>query len=123
MKKNGWLGRKVLITVEGAEVAPRFDLTTEVLLGRLDASDAFGEEKTVVLPQASPEELCHMILAQDVEAVVCGGIEDEYYQYLTWKKVTVIDSVMAPWARAVQALRDGDLRPGAVLFDRPVQEG
>jgi len=42
--------------------------------------------KTSVLPHASPEELCHLILAQDVRTVVRGAIEEEYYQCLTWKK-------------------------------------
>ena len=111
--------KKVLITVEGAEVAPRFDLTMVVLVGRPGVEAGFGEDNARVLPQASAEELCHMILTEKVEAVICGGIEEEYHQYLTWKKVEVIDSVMGPWDRAVRRYCEGLLVPGDILFERP----
>lgn len=109
---------KVLLTLLDNEVAPRFDLATEVLVAIVGPEGTLEQERTVVLPQAGAENLCHLILSEGVETVICGAIEDEYHQYLTWKKVTVIDSVMAPWVRALELWRKGRLEPEAMLFDR-----
>jgi len=110
--------QKILITLLKNEVAPRFDLATEVLLVSLKQDGSFDSEKTIVLPHGSAEDLCHLVLTEEVSTVICGGIEEEFFQYLTWKKVEVIDSVMGPWAPALAKFREGGLTPGMVLFDR-----
>ena len=114
MEKN----TKILITILENDVAPRFDLTTEVLMATLGESGQVLDEKTIVLPRASSEDLCYMILAENVGVVVCGGIEDEFFQYLAWKKVKVIDSVIGPWARVLTELGENRLEAGAILVDR-----
>lgn len=111
--------RKVLLTLFEHDISPRFDLTTEVLIVELDREGAVVSERTVVLPHASAEELCHLILMEDIRVVICGGIEEEFYQYLTWKKIEVMDSIMGTWSRALSRFRKGELKPGAFLFDRP----
>jgi predicted Fe-Mo cluster-binding NifX family protein len=110
--------KKILIPLYGNDVAPRFDLATEVLIVVLDEKDKHREEKIVVLQQASAEKLCHLILSEEINAVICSGIEEEYYQYLTWKRVDVLDSVIGPWPRVLDLYEQGTLRPGAVLSDR-----
>lgn len=116
-----WLGnmaRKVLITLYGNEVAPRFDLATEVLIATLGPDGRVEEEKTVVLPQASAENLCHMVLTEEIQAVICGAIEEEYHQYLTWKRVNVFDSVMGSLEAVLERLEEGTLRSGDILFGK-----
>ena len=110
--------RKILITLNENDVAPRFDLATEVLIATLPEQGAV-EQKTLVLAHPSAEDLCQLILNEDIRVVVCGGIEEEFYEYLTWKKVRVLDCVMGPWEHALERLRERQLKPGAVLFDRP----
>jgi hypothetical protein len=56
----------------------------------------------MVLPQASAEKLCHMIITEDIQAVICGGIEEEYYDYLCWKRIDVMDSVIGRSAMALE---------------------
>ncbi len=111
--------KKVLITLSENDVAPRFDLTTEVLITTLGADGADEGDKTMVLAHASPEDLCQLILNEGIHVVICGGIEEEFFEYLTWKKVQVLDSVMGPWERARERVEQGDLKAGAILFDRP----
>lgn len=113
------MSRKILITLFGNDVAPRFDLTTEVLISSVAAAGSTAQNKTIVLAHASAEELCQLIQNEEVEAVICGGIEAEFVDYLTWKKVKVLDSVMGPWERALDRFREGDLQAGSILFDRP----
>ena len=111
----------ILITIWRDQVAPRFDLTSEVLIASLDPRGGLAHTKTVVLPTVSAEDLCHLILTEAITTLICGGIEEEYYQYLTWKKVRVIDSVVAEWEEALAMHQAGDLMDGDVLI-RPVGE-
>jgi hypothetical protein len=112
--------RKVLITVYGNDVAPRFDLATEVMVFALLPDGRVEDEKIMVLPQASAEKLCHMIITEDVKEVICGGIEEEYYQYMTWKRITVHDSVIGPVDRVRQRFCQGLLQPGDILYQDPI---
>ncbi len=113
------MSRKVLITLFENDVAPRFDLTTEVLISSIGANRSIERNKTIVLAHASAEELCQLILSEGVDVVICGGIEEEFFEYLRWKKVQVFDSVMGPWGRVLDSFRKGDLKTGSILFDRP----
>jgi hypothetical protein len=110
--------RRVVVPVLGAEVAPRFDLAAEVWIGLQGPSGTFVEERTVVLPQASAENLCQLILSEGAHVLVCGGIEQEYYDYLVWKKVTVFDGVIATITSIKKALEEGTLTSGAILMER-----
>ena len=112
------MSMRVLVTLSESDVAPRFDLTTEVLIASFREGGSGDKTRTVMLAHASAEDLCQLILNEGINVVVCGGIEEEYFDYLTWKKVRVLDSVMGPWERALNALRAGDLEPGAILVDR-----
>ncbi len=111
--------QKILITITENEVAPRFDQTTEVLISNLGEGGAIEGSKTVVLAHESAEELCQLILTEGIDAVICGGIEEEFFDYLTWKKVRVLDSVLGPWEDALESFGAGKLQAGSILFDRP----
>ena len=108
------MDRKVLIPLYNKEVAPRFDLASEVLIVSMDKKEK-SREKIVVLPQVSAEKLCHLILTENIQVVICGGIEDEYYQYLTWKKVTVLDSVIGPYGAVLERFANGLLQSGDMV--------
>ena len=102
--------KKILIPLFNDYVAPRFDLATEVLITEVgDGAD--GKEKIVMLPNASAEQLCHMILMERIAAVICGGIEEEDYQYLKWKKIEVLDSVVGSWKDALTDFAMNKINP------------
>ena len=105
---------RLLIPLLGLEVAPRFDLATEVWIGELDEAtpDRIISSTIIVLPQASAEDLCQLILKEEVDVVLCGGIEEEFYDYLQWKRIKVIDSVIAMADEAARAYGRGELGPG-----------
>jgi hypothetical protein len=116
-KQGASIETKVLICLYGNEVSPRFDLTREVLIAVIDKDAAVGGEKEVVLPQASVEMLCHMILSEGIQVVICGGIEEEYYQYLKWKNVKVLDSVIGECKAVMGRLAQGRLKSGDILVE------
>lgn len=106
--------RKILIALHGDEVSPRFDLTSEAWIGSIHDGQIV-RSRNVVLPQASSEGLCHLAVTEDVDALVCGGIEDEFFQYLHWKRITVYDNVIGTADSVTRAYIDGTLTAGAVL--------
>ena len=110
--------QKILIPIFGNDISPRFDLTAEVYILTVDDSGQYLDERIVVLPQISAEHLCHLILTENVNVVICGGIEDEYYQYLLWKRITVFDSVIGPWNAAISRFLDNTLQSGDILNDQ-----
>jgi predicted Fe-Mo cluster-binding NifX family protein len=112
------MSTKVLICLYGNEVNPRFDMATEVLIASIGEDRKVQGERVVVLPQASAERLCHMILTESIQVVICGGIEEEYYQYLTWKRVNVLDSVIGDYKEALARLAEGRLQAGDMLGER-----
>lgn len=103
--------RRLLVVLQDQRVAPRFDLALEVYL--LQDGDESG--RTLILGQTSPEKLCHLIVDNERTEVVCGGIEDEHYQYLTWKKVRVLDSVIGPLEWVLERWRSGKLQAGDIF--------
>jgi len=109
------MAEKILIPLDENNVAPRFDLATEVLIVSGGEKTGKREERMVVLSRASADQLCHLIITEGVQVVICGGIEDTYYQYLTWKQVKVIDSVIGSSESALKRFGAGALRPGDIL--------
>lgn len=112
------MSRKLLIPLYGDEVAPRFDLAGEVLIASVNDKNEITEDRIVVVSRASAEGLCHLILKEEIGTVICGGIEEEYYQYLKWKRVDLLDAVIGPWEAALTAWIDGTLSAGSILYPR-----
>ncbi len=105
----------VLVPLLDGAVAPRFDLATEVLIARARKGRLSGEPRVVLLPGASADALCSLVLEEHVTHVVCGGIEDSHYQYLTWKKVEVVDGVIGKWEGVLRLLLSRELRRGTIV--------
>ena len=112
------MSRKILITIWREDVAPRFDLSSEALIVELNDDGSPARRKTLVLPTVSAEELCQLILTEGVDLVVCGGIEQEYYDFLNWKNISVVDSVIGPYELALELSIAGRLGEGTNLFRR-----
>lgn len=108
---------KILLVLQGAWIAPRFDLATEVLVIQTDGSGRpVGEPREILLPGPSAEDLCGLILKEGVTHVICNGIEEGHYQYLTWKGLQVMNHIIGTGSEVVRHfLAEGNLDPGTVL--------
>jgi predicted Fe-Mo cluster-binding NifX family protein len=109
---------KILIPLLGDDIAPRFDLAPEAFIATIRPDGEVTEERTIILSEASAEALCHLILAEKIDTVICCGIEDEYFQYLTWKQVKVIDSVIGPYVIILDKMKKNTVSSGDILLDR-----
>lgn len=116
------LVKHALITIARDEIAPRFDMTAEAVIVPLEAASlsesAAAERRHLVLAHVSSEELCDVITRSGVSLVVCGGIEEDYYHYLRWKRIAVISDVMGPLEPVLERLASGSLGDGDRLFGR-----
>lgn len=110
--------KKILIPLCDNDVAPRFDLATEALIIEgIGSADPVGQ-RMVVLPRASADQLCQLIITEGIRTVICGGIEDDYYQYLVWKRIEVIDSIVGSSRAALKYFINKQLKPGTILIDK-----
>jgi len=103
------------------EVAPRFDLATEVMIAIISTGNTIEEQKIIVLPRSSPEDLCHQMLSQNISTLICGAIEDEYYQFLKWKKISIFDNVSGKWEDAFKRFLNHSLSNGDMLSKRMIE--
>lgn len=103
------------MTLRDDAVAPRFDLTTEVLIVETGQHRTAESRRNILLPGPSGDELCSLIIKEDVSLVVCGGIEEAFFQYLSWKKISVIDRVIGSVDEALRLVLAGKLKNGDVL--------
>jgi len=106
---------KVLVATSGDDVAARFDLTQEVAMVHLESGVLLGEPRMLLLPRCSGEDLCALAIKEQVSVAICGGIEDVHHEYLGWKSIRVIDSVIGPWAEALRLFSEDGLLPGTIL--------
>ena len=106
---------KILIPISKNYVEPRFDLANEVVIARVRNGQILGEPRIILLPGATPEEICALVIKEDVSVVICGGIEEVHYQYLTWKKVKVFDSVIGLYEQALKLVLSDKLEAGTIL--------
>lgn len=111
---------KITITVHQDYIAPRFDLTTEVLI-ILISNHVVEEKKSIVLTRSSADELCHLLLTENINTLICGGIEEEYYQFLKWKNIKIFDSVVGDWKMVFKNFQNNTLNPGDILADRMIE--
>jgi len=109
------MSTKILIPLHDNDVAPRFDLATEALIVSGIGKSGSRDKRMVVLPRASADQLCHLIITEGIHTVICSGIEDDYYQYLTWKRIEVIDSVIGSSQSALARFIEGTLKPGDIV--------
>lgn len=106
---------KVLLTLANDMIAPRFDLATEVLIVSVEDNKISGSPRSILLPGPSADELCGLLLKEDVAVLICGGIEDAHYQFLSWKKVKVIDRVIGTAGDVLTEFMAGELQDGSIV--------
>ena len=110
------MSRRIIMPLFGSEVAPRFDMALEVLTAKFAAPDNVFDEKVLILPEASAERLCHLIISVEETTLICGGIEQEHFDYLTWKQIEVIDNVIGPSDEVLKRFAEGRLIAGDILL-------
>lgn len=106
---------KILIPIYDNELAPRFDLAGEVLIVSITReTSVMGqvEEKVVVLESPSAEAMCRLAIKENVQTVICAGMEKEYFDFLEWKGIRVLDDICGQVDIILEAFLGGKLTAG-----------
>jgi predicted Fe-Mo cluster-binding NifX family protein len=112
---------KTAIPLKDNRIIPRFDLATEILIIKSEGRSEILDKKSILLPRSSAEELCHLLLAENIDTLICGAMEEEYFEFLQWKGVDVFDSVAGAWDLAFIRWQTNQLASGDILEDRQVE--
>ena len=110
---------KVLIPIMDNDLAPRFDLAADVLVVSITReTSAMGriEEKVTILDAPSAEAMCRLAVAESVQTVICAGIEKEFFDFLEWKGIRVIDDICGPIDAILEAFLGGHLSAGQSYY-------
>ncbi len=110
--------QKLMVLIQGDFVAPRFDLATEVLIVRFEKGKVIGEPKMIIMERSSDEDLCQMAVEENITNIVCGGIEEVHFNFLVWKKVAILDTIIGSWRAAVEKVIAGTLQQGEILISK-----
>ncbi|WP_027188434.1 hypothetical protein [Desulfovibrio cuneatus] len=110
--------RTILVVLCRDEVAPRFDMAVEALIASTAEQDTTSgqEPRHMLLAHPSGEEMCDLATRLGVTTVVCGGIEEDHFHFLRWKRVDVICNVLGQGTAALAAALAGTLQDGENLF-------
>lgn len=106
---------KVLITAQGDFVAQRFDLAGEVVIAVVEGGKLANPPRTIIMDRPSSENLSNFIMEENIGVVICGGIEERNYQFLSWKKVRIIDFVIGDISTVLANFLAGTLQPGDII--------
>lgn len=106
---------KILLTVHDRSIAPRFDQAIEIIIAEHDGHGMVGGLRTIILSRRGAEDLSDLIVKEGIDCVVCGGIEENYYRFFTWKKITVFDGIIGSHSEALQMAFSGTLQSGTIL--------
>ncbi len=106
---------KIMITIRGDFVAPRFDLSSEVIVATCYDGQLLEEPHSIIISNVTAEKICDLALKENVSTVICGGIEEQHFQFLNWKKITIFDSVIGPYIEILQLSMNDTLESGCIL--------
>lgn len=106
---------KIMITTRGDFVSPRFDVSSEVIIATCYDRQLLEEPRSLILSNISAETICDLAIKEGIQVIICGGIEEQHYQFLTWKKITVWDSVIGPHEKVLERAMSNTLQSGTIL--------
>ncbi|RQD64707.1 MAG: dinitrogenase iron-molybdenum cofactor biosynthesis protein [Desulfonatronovibrio sp. MSAO_Bac4] len=106
---------RALVTVHDHNISPRFDHTLEVLIVEKSSDGRIVDRKNLLLSEPSAEEVCNIVQTESVRDVICGGLDEEFYQYLTWKKITVYDNIIGPVDSVLNAWQKNRLKQDKIF--------
>ena len=110
---------KILLPLFNNELAPRFDLAVDVLiLSVTRETSVMGkiQEKVTVLETPSGEAMCRLAVTEGVQTVITAGIEKEFFDFLEWKGIRVVDNICGQVDTIIEAHLGGKLAQGQSYF-------
>jgi predicted Fe-Mo cluster-binding NifX family protein len=100
----------VAIPLFGSRISPRFDFCQEMLIVTIDRGRVTGR-KTVSVSTLAPLQRIADLCNRNVNAVICGGINNLIHSHLRNNGISVIYDVMGEADEALDRYLAGQLQP------------
>ena len=81
---------RIMVKPRSDFVSPRFDKSLEVIIATCYDQQLLEEPHSLVLSNVTAEVICDLALKEKIDIVICGGIEEQHYQFLIWKKIRCV---------------------------------
>ena len=101
---------KVAISLFGPLVSPRFGYSPEMVLVTIEGGEVVSRERLYTGGLNIPHLLNHLV-ASNVDALICGGIDGFCYRQLVSRGITVVPDVRGDAETALRFFLRGRLRP------------
>lgn len=109
---------KILIPIQGDFVAPRFDCATEIIIAITKDGVLLEPPRTMIMERSTEEDLCQKIIGENISELICGGIDQEHYDFLIWKKLTIIDGVVGGWEAVLAKTINNTIHQGEIVWSK-----
>lgn len=109
----------ILIPLMDNELSPRFDLAPEALIVSVTReTSAMGtlSERVINFEAPSAEAMYRLVMAENIQTIICAGIEKEVYEFLKRKGIRVLDNICGPVDPILEAYLTGLLSSGQNYF-------
>jgi predicted Fe-Mo cluster-binding NifX family protein len=104
---------KIALPVLNGRVAPRFGMANTLLVLNL-INGVFTNRKELELRDMSPMEKVRFLKQQEINVLICMGIEMGLYNYLSVFGVRVFSGILGDVEEVLQHYLTGHLSPGPV---------
>jgi len=108
---------KVAIPQFNGRVSPRFDYAPDFLILRLEDNKEL-DRKVISTRGLGPWRMIHLLEAEEVEAVVCGGIENFWAENLERGGIRIYPWVSGEIENVIHLLCQGKMRPNIMVYPR-----
>ncbi|HDQ41439.1 MAG TPA: hypothetical protein ENN39_10495 [Desulfonatronum sp.] len=92
-------------------IAPRYDRAETILLVFVTAQKDLHRE-VVPVGRMKPQEICNVLVDQNVRTLICGGVTEECRARLDQAGITILDNVMGSAEGVIAVYLDGRLVSG-----------
>ena len=98
----------IAIPIYGERVMPRFGMTREMIIVAV-ANGEIASEKRLTVTAEFFTTIPHMLIAEKVSVVICGGIHPRFQQAFERQHIQVIWGVIGAWRDVIQAYLNDSL--------------
>ena len=105
---------KIAVATFGSRVSPRFDCAGAFYFGTVgsDGVTATGQLRTDGL---SPQDRIRLLVEQDVDALICGAIDEASAQQIGMRGITLYSWISGNVEDSLRSLQRGELEPGMMM--------
>ncbi len=107
--------KKIAVCQLNGRVSPRFNHSAELLMVTVNHFRKIKERRVISTATLNPSELAALLVLNQVEILICGGVRKDCQQILRKRSIQLIDNVIGNVDDVLLSCIEGRLQPGDVI--------